>query len=376
MVWNWQHPLWPQFTWNTEKLSRAERLFSEHAGLWVGCLSHLPESEQDVLTLEMVSSDAVHTSALEGEFLDRESIQASIRRQLGLVPSRYKAHPAEEGIAEMMVDLFKHLEDPLDHSILFEWHRMISNGRRDLRDIGCYRTHQEPMQIVSGPEGAPRLHFEAPPSLQVHAEMERFLVWFQETQRTLPPLTRAGLAHLWFESIHPFEDGNGRIGRALIEKALAQGLSAPIFTAVAGTLLKRRKEYYQALEYASGDLEATPWLLWFSAAVLEAQKRGLSQVDFILHKAKILSRMKDFLNPRQEKVVVRLFEAGPDGFKGGLSSDNYRRITRASTATATRDLAGLVELGVLVKTGERKSTRYNLAIPIKAVETVHIEDIL
>lgn len=379
MIWNWQQPGWPTFTWDAARLDRAERIFAENAGLVIGAGRHLEEGDRQALTIEIMCLEAIDTSAIEGEVLDRDSVQASIRRQLGLAVERRKSEPAEAGIAEMMVALYRNLTAPLDHETLFAWHQMVTNGRRDLTDIGRYRRHAEPMQIVSGADYAAHVHFEAPPSKQVPAEMDRFLAWLHDTspggKHPLPPITRAGIAHLWFESIHPFEDGNGRIGRAIIEKSLAQGLSIPTLTAVAGTLLRRRKQYYHGLEQASQTLEITDWLLWFAAAVIEAQRRSLALVEFILHKAKLLNRVGNRLNPRQEKAVLRLFAAGPDGFVGGLSAGNYRRITGAPPATSTRDLVDLVELGVLHKTGERKATRYYLNVPIKPIETVRAEDL-
>ncbi|MCU0893602.1 MAG: Fic family protein [Rhodospirillales bacterium] len=197
--------------------------------------------------------------------------------------------------------------------------------------------------------------------------MDWFLAWFEVTRargiRPLTALSRAGLAHLWFESIHPFEDGNGRIGRAISEKALAQGPSSPVLTAIAGTLLRHRKDYHAALEAGSRTLDATAWLLWFADAVLEAQRRALGQIEFVLHKAKLLDRVRGKLNPRQEKAVLRLFAAGPSGFIGGLSAGNHMSITGAPPATATRDLAGLVLLGVLRRSGDRKAARYQLNVP-------------
>jgi len=387
MTWNWQLPDWPDFTWDQTRLTRAETLFAQGAGMVIGSSLHLDESSRETLVVDIMSVDALATSAIEGEVLDRDSVQSSIRRQLGLAGDRRSVGAAEAGIAEMMVSLYRSLPDlldPLDHDRLHAWHRMVMNGRRDLEAIGRYRSHREPMQIVSGAVYAPRVHFEAPPSEQVQAEMERFLVWFGDTAptgtRPLPALTRAGLAHLWFESIHPFEDGNGRIGRAIAEKALAQGmtqgLANPVLTAVAGTLLKHRKQYYGALEASSRDLEVTDWLLWFAAKVIEAQRRSLAQVEFIIGKAQLLGRVRGKLNARQEKAVLRMFAAGPDGFTGGLSAGNYRGITGAAPATATRDLADLVALDVLRRTGERKATRYHLCVPLKPVATVEVEEIL
>jgi Fic family protein len=326
-----------------------------------------------------MSVDALATSAIEGEVLDRDSVQSSIRRQLGLAGDRRSVGAAEAGISEMMVSLFRSLADPLDHVALHAWHRMVMNGRRDLAAIGCYRSHRERMQIVSGAVYAPRVHFEAPPSDRVPAEMDRFLGWFADSHqsgaRPLPALTRAGLAHLWFVSIHPFEDGNGRIGRAIAEKALAQGLSEPVLTALAGTLLKHRTAYYAALAAANRELEVTDWLLWFAAKVVEAQRRSLAQVAFIIAKARLLERVRGKLNARQTKAVLRMFAAGPDGFIGGLSAGKYRGITGAPPATATRDLADLVALGVLSRTGERKSTRYHLCVPLSPVATVSVDHI-
>ena len=365
MPWNWQHPDWPRFSWDATKLAAAEIQFAENAGIVIGTTRHLDDASRDALTIEIMSGDACDSSAIEGEILDRESVQSSIQRQLGFGIGR-RASPAEAGIAEMMVHLYQTLASPLDHEMLFAWHGMVMNGRRDLADIGRYRRHDDPMQIVSGPSHRQRIHFEAPPSVRIPDEMERFITWFSETMpggsSPLPAVTRAGLLHIWFESLHPFEDGNGRIGRAIVEKALAQGLATPTLTAVGGTLLRHRKAYYQALEKASQDLEITGWLLWFADIVVEAQQRSLDWITFILQKARLLTRVQGQLNARQEKALLRMFEAGPDGFTGGLSAKNYRSITGAPSATATRDLTDMVALGVLKRTGELKATRYTLRL--------------
>ena len=245
MAWNWQNKDWPRFTWDAKKLNRAETLFVEGAGIVIGASRHLSAEERDGLNIEMMSLEAVDTSAIEGEQLDRDSVQSSIRRHLGLANDNRRAAPAEAGIAEMMVDLYEHVAQPLTEPMMHHWHRLIMNGRVDVKDIGTYRTHDDPMQIVSGAIYAPRVHFEAPPSSQVTNEMALFLDWMEQShpngKTPLPALTRAGVAHLWFESIHPYEDGNGRVGRAIIEKALAQGLSFPAITGMATTLLKHWK---------------------------------------------------------------------------------------------------------------------------------------
>jgi len=220
------------------------------------------------------------------------------------------------------------------------------------------------MQIVSGALHAPKVHFEAPPSQAVPAEMDAFIAWFNNTGPAGPSpvsaLARAGIAHLWFESIHPFEDGNGRLGRAIAEKALAQGLDAPAITALAEIVQRERKDYYAQLQRASLSNRIDEWLEWFSDIALAAQQRTRDRVHFLMAKAKLLDRLRSRINARQEKALIRMFAEGPDGFRGGLSAANYRTITDAAPATATRDLAELVELGALRKEGELKHTRYYL----------------
>ncbi len=339
MIWNWQHADWPNFRWDARKLVRAEAMFIEGAGVIIGASKHLGIPERQRLSIEILSHEAVDSSAIEGERLDRDSIQSSILRQLGLATTHRRATPAEAGIAEMMVNLYHTVSEPLSEGSLQNWHRLLMNGRTDIAVIGSYRTHEEPMQTVSGAMYDPKVHFEAPPSQRIAAEMARFITWCLETapsgRSPLPPVTRAGIAHLWFESIHPFEDGNGRVGRAIIEKVLAQQFSAPVITGMGGTLLKHRKGYYAMLETASHHLDITDWLLWFAAKAIEAQRRTFTQVEFILQKSRLLDRLRGKLNLRQEKALLRIFAAGPEGFAGGLSASSYMTITGAPSATAT-----------------------------------------
>jgi Fic family protein len=366
MRWNWEKPDWPNFRWNRSQVGPAEERFLLGAGFAVGAVEHLGAEEQGELLVELMSSEALTTSAIEGEILNRASVQTSIQRKLGMAAAKCRATPAEQGIAEMTVDLYRSFSEPLSEGMLFRWHRMAMSGRRDLREVGRYRTSAEAMQIVSGRLDAPKVHFEAPPSSRVPSEMEGFLAWFRRTApaggEAIPALTRAGLAHLYFETIHPFEDGNGRIGRAVAEKALAQSVGQPILVALAATILARQKSYYDALERANKHNDATDWLDWFAAIALEAQQRALAQVQFLIAKTKLLDRLRGKINYRQSKALLRMFREGPEGFKGGLSAGNYSTITGASAATATRDLSDLVEKGGLVRTGERKHARYALRL--------------
>jgi len=344
----------------------------------VGTVKHLGTDERDQLTIEAMSTEAVTTSEIEGETLDRASVQSSIRKQLGLSTDNRRVRAAEQGIAEMMVDLYRSFAAPLTDETLFAWHRMLVGGRRDLKDVARYRTGEEPMQVVSGAIYDPKVHFEAPPSTQVAPEMARFIDWFDRTapggEEALPALTRAGIAHLYFETIHPFEDGNGRIGRAIAEKCLAQTLGQPTLTALAATMLALRKSYYDALEAANKHNEITAWLAWFAGVVIEAQRRTIALVEFLIDKAKLFDRLRGQLNQRQEKVLLRMFREGPEGFKGGLSAGNYSTITGASPATATRDLVDLIAKGALIRVGERRHTRYHLGVPLRAVRRVSLNE--
>lgn len=363
MTWNWQHSDWPHFTWQTDKLRRREDSFLRHAGVIIGSQSVLSAENGLQLAIELMGGEALDTSQIEGEMLDRHSIQASIRKHLGLTVDR-RSGPAEAGIARMMVDLYQSLGKPLQESQLFQWHEMIMNGRWDLAGIGHYRAHDDVMEIVSGPVGRQRVHFVAPSSGCLPQEMHRLFDWLMQTSpegpEPLPAVTRAGIAHLWFESLHPFEDGNGRLGRALVENALAEGSERPVLTGVSSVFLKKRSEYYRALGQANRTLQIDAWLDWFADAVLEAQQRTLKQVRFVIEKGRFLEKYEALLNDRQRKAVLRMLETGVDGFEGGLSADNYRRITGAPISTATRDLSALVELGALRRTGEKKGTRYHL----------------
>lgn len=361
MRWNWQQPDWPFFRFDSSRLEDFEAQFLKKEGRLLGAFQHLSGGDKNALTIEIISTEALKTSEIEGEYLNRDSVQSSIRRQFGLQTDNRKIPPAEQGIGDMMMDLYRSFGELLTHAELFSWHVMLTKGRQDLTDVGRYRTHPDPMQVVSGYVHKPIVHFEAPPSTIVGQEMNQFVHWFNKTAPTeasLPALTRAGIAHLYFVCIHPFEDGNGRIGRAIAEKALAQSLGEPTLIALATTIEKHKKAYYGALENANKSNEVTDWLIYFSKTILEAQQYTQRYIDFLIGKTKLFDKLRDKLNERQNKVLARIFQEGPEGFKGGLSAENYIAITNTSRATATRDLHELVDMGALSRTGERKHTRY------------------
>ncbi len=368
MKWNWQQQDWPEFRYNSSALSELENHFLRQSGMLQGTLKHIGEDDKLHLTVDLMSTEAINTSEIEGEILDRDSVQSSIRRNFDLDTDNQRIPPAEQGIAQMMVDLYQTYNEPLSHSKIFTWHKMLTSGRRDLTDIGRYRTHEDAMQVVSGAIHDPKVHFEAPPSKDMQDKMSQFIDWFNgcapDAENPLPALTRAGIAHLYFVCVHPFEDGNGRIGRAISEMALSQSLGHPTLLALSYTIQRAKKAYYQNLEHSNKDLEISDWLLYFSKTVLDAQGYSQQLIDFLIAKIRLYDRLRGQLNDRQDKVLARMFREGLEGFKGGLSADNYISITDTSRATATRDLQDLVEKGALVRTGERKHTRYWLNIDV------------
>jgi Fic family protein len=364
MTWNWEQPDWPIFAYDSNGLEPLEQQFLRQSGEFIGAFKHVGTDDQETLKIELISEEAVKTSEIEGEILDRDSVQSSLRQQLGLGAETPGVTPAERGIAKMMIDLYRNFATPLAGKTMLDWHAMLLEGDREIKVIGGYRKHVDAMQVVSGPIHKRMVHFEAPPSARVPEEMKRFIAWFNDTapggKTPLAALTRASLVHLYFVCIHPFEDGNGRIGRALAEKSLAQNLGQPSLIALAYTIERKRKDYYAALVRNNKDLAITPWMKYFAGAIIEAQSNTIKRVDFYIAKAKFHEKFRDQLNERQARVIARMFRAGIDGFKGGLSAENYIAISSTSRATATRDLQDLVEKGALTKTGALRHTRYFL----------------
>lgn len=362
MIWNWQQLDWPNFKYDSALLTALEERFLHNSGVVLGAEKHLNPLDKENLIIKLSGEEALSTSEIEGEYLNRDSLQSSIKRYFGFSLDNKKSTPAELGISKLLADLYNNYDQTLSHAALFKWHKMLINNRTDIKDIGKYRTHQEPMQVISGKYYDPKVYFEAPPSVLVKKEMNAYIKWYNSkislTHKQPSALTIASISHLYFESIHPFEDGNGRIGRAIAIKALSQSIKQPILIALSHIINKQKKLYYDALERNNKNMNITDWLLYFAKTILEAQSYTLASIEFLIKKTKFYDKFKGKLNPRQEKVIHRIFEEGVEGFKGGLSSDNYVSITSTSKATATRDLQDLVEIGAFKKTGVLKGTRY------------------
>lgn len=370
MRWNWQLPDWPRFSYDSEVMQPLETAFLRESGRITGAFSHLDETERARIRIEMLTDEGMQTSQIEGEILDRASVQSSLQESFGGKVDRQRGiGPREKGIADLLVDNWRRFAGPLTDRSLHEWHRKLMQGQLADGSLGRYRSGAAPMQIVSGDPFDPEIHFEAPPSSRVADEMTAFLDWFHatapsENQIPLPALTRAAVAHLWFETIHPFTDGNGRIGRAISEKALSQAAGRPLLVALSETIEAERTQYYAALAATRFTNEITGWVMWFGETVLKSIDASLRRIEFVIRKTRFFDRVGGRLNSRQEKVLGRIFREGPAGFKGGLSAGIYVSIARTSPATARRDLGALVKMGALVKTGERKGTRYFLNLDL------------
>lgn len=360
-LWNWQLPGWPNFNYDSDLISKRERQFLLGVGSSFAFLKSISEEEHHHFIVEILSQEGEKSSKIEGEILDRESLQSSIKRQFGFHTDLKGKDKKESGMAELLHSVYETFDKTLTHEMLWKWHTMLFQDTSHIDDCGKYRTHVEPMQIVSSRYDSPKVYFEAPPSENIHQEMTRFVDWFNSTEGSQPILERAAIAHVYFESIHPFEDGNGRIGRILVEKTLSQGVGNPLLIAVSKEIEKRRNEYYAALEICNRTLEVNHWVEFFADVIIVAQEESMILLRFLIKKSKMLTTLSGIINPRQEKVLLRIFAEGPNGFKGGLSAENYIAITKTSRATATRDLADLVQKGALVKTGDLRHTRYWLS---------------
>lgn len=368
MVYNWELPDWPDFSYHQPVSENLHAGFLLKSGQIFGFLKGFPKDNQTELILEVMVEEAIKTSEIEGEFISRQDVLSSIRKNLGIhenQPLLVKDHRAK-GIARLMIAVRSTYTEPLREVDLFAWHEMLMEGNRYVQ-AGKWRTDSSPMQVVSGPLGKETVHFEAPPSDMVPGEMNRFIDWFN---RTAPgqkyainnPMTRAGIAHLYFESIHPFEDGNGRIGRALAEKVLHQGLGEPTLISLSNTIEKNKNAYYEALKKAQRSNEITEWLDYFAETVIQAQQAAERLIQFTLKKMRFFDAYRSRLNDRQIKAISRMLEEGPDGFEGGMSAKKYMAITKASKPTATRDLQELRDLGVFSPSGSGRSISYGLEL--------------
>jgi Fic family protein len=364
MKYNWQQPDWPHFHYDLKAVEDELFSFAQRAGHIGGLVKGLPDQARQEAIVDLMVAEAIKTSQIEGEDLLRADVMSSIRNNLGLNARPEKVNDKNaQGVGELMVGVRNTFAEPLTEAMLFKWHRMLLGAFSKRMVVGSWRDHAEKMQIVSGAYGKEEVHFEAPPSSVVPAEMKRFIQWFNDTapggkKAIKYPPVRAAIAHLYFESIHPFEDGNGRIGRALSEKALSQGLGRPVIMSLSKAIEAKKKLYYASLQAAHGSSEVTGWIRYFVHTVIGAQEDAERLIGFVLFKVRLYDRFSGQMNGRQTKAVNRMLESGPNGFDGGMRTQKYMKITGASKATTARDLQHLVDIGLLRQAGDGRSTHY------------------
>lgn len=363
---NWQQKEWPDFKFDIINIEMFLYLFYERVGHVTGMLKAIPDDLQMETLIEIMVAEAIKTSEIEGEFLSRRDVVSSIKKNLGLVTLDENKDARAAGISMLMINVRNTFSDPMSEQSLFAWHTMLMSDVKDV-EIGKWRTHKEPMQVISGALGKQKIHFEAPPSDIVPKEMTNFIKWFNDTtpgsknEISHAPI-RAAISHLYFESIHPFEDGNGRIGRAIAEKALSQGIGRPVMLSLSKIIESNKKKYYAELEKAQLSMEINSWVKYFIETVFDAQVDSENLIDFTLKKVKFFDRFRDLLNERQLKVIKRVLDEGPEGFMGGINARKYVSISKVSKATSTRDLQYLLDIKALIVSGGGRSTSYAVNI--------------
>jgi Fic family protein len=368
--WIWQHPHWPAFTWQADQLTDLLRQCVHQQGLLLGKMGSVDDEQSRQSMLDALLQNILTSSAIEGETLNAGSVRSSLARRLG-VDEPGPTTARSEGLAELMLNAIEHADQPLTSNRLLHWHTLLFPNQDNLlahrpMRIGSLRG-DEPMQVVSGRLDRPTVHFEAPPRLGLEDQLDTFIDWFNGDSKALDPLLRAGIAHLWFVTLHPFDDGNGRLTRALTDLALAQGDRQAIrFYAMSASILEHRASYYRILEQTQkGTPDITAWLSWFLQILLEAMNQALGTIDRVLSKTRFWQAHRlTPLSAEQLKVVNRLLDGGARGFETGISAAQYQAVAKVSKATATRHLADLLEKGVLEKLpGGGRSTRYQIANP-------------
>lgn len=372
-LWIWQEPDWPSFRWQRDALAPLLRDCQQAYGQLIGMVGAVAGDVQAEEALDTLLSNIVTSSAIEGERLDVGSVRSSLARHLGMAEANPR-HPTlrSEGLAELMLDASGHADEVLDLTRLLQWHRWLFAAQDELLPtrirIGALRG-DEPMQVVSGRIDRPTVHFEAPPREGLENQLDAFLAWFASSREdtALDPLLRAGLAHFWFVTLHPFDDGNGRLTRALTDLALAQAQPQAIrFHALSASILADRNGYYRSLETSQrGDLDVTAWLQWFLHTLHDSLLQALHRIDRVLAKARFWQVHRDHaLSAEQLKVLNRLLDGGERGFAQGISAGQYQATAKVSKATATRHLADLLEKGCLRRLpGGGRSTRYTINTP-------------
>jgi len=361
----WELPDWPHFRWEAERLLEPLGVAHRKEGLLLGSMARLGFDLKLTAEVEAITEEALKSSEIEGEMLSRDSVRSSVARRLGVPEAALAPEDRKvEGIVSMTLDATKKYAEPLTRERLFGWHAaLFPTGYSDLRQIkvGGWRDDADgPMQVLSGPIGREKVHYEAPPADRVEAEMAAFIAWFEQP-RTIDGILHAAIAHLWFVTIHPFDDGNGRIARALADMSLARSENSPQrFYSLASEIRRERPQYYATLERTQkGELDITERLLWFVGCFSHALDTAEEACRGVLRKADFWRQHAlTPLNERQKKVLNRFL----DGFEGKLTAQKWKAIAKCSMPTAQRDIKDLSDRGLLIRNeGGSKNTSYRIA---------------
>src|SRR5271165_1336009 len=372
---------WPRFRWKQERLAEQLTEVRHRQGRLIGRMEALGFQLRAEAVLQTLTEEVLKSSEIEGEVLDQEQVLSSIARRLGMdIGGLTAADRHVEGVVEMMLDATQRYAEPLTEGRLFSWHAaLFPTARSGMTKItvGTWRDDKSgPMQVVSGAIGKERVHYEAPGAVRLKTEMDKFLDWFNKDD-SMDLVLKAGIAHLWFVTIHPFDDGNGRIARAIADMVLARSeKSAQRFYSMSAQIRQEREAYYETLEATQkGDLEVTPWLEWFLDCLNRAFDRAEITLATVLRKARFWERNAGTsFNDRQRKIINQLL----NGFEGKLTSSKWAKLAKCSQDTALRDIEDLVRKGVLVKDAAGgRSTSYSLAEiarPVRAIERAHCRE--
>lgn len=371
--WIWQQADWPEFGWDHARVEPLLREAHTKLGVLLGRAGNVAERLDNAAALDALLQNIITSSAIEGEGLNAASVRSSLAQRLGLKLNEELTEATSartEGLAELMMDAVQNTQTPLSLERLCKWHRWLfpdDEPRLVSIRVGQLRGN-EPMQVVSGRIDKPKIHFEAPPRHLLDDQLAQFIAWFNQSNNpSLDPLVRAAITHFWFITLHPFDDGNGRITRALTDLALAQADVQSIrLYAISAAILASRNDYYRILEQSqTGDLNITDWLQWFLLTLNTTLQMALASIDRILQKRRFWQQFyAESFSAEQRKVLNRLLDGGERGFEGGISAAQYQKVAKVSKATATRHLSDLLDKGCLQKLpGGGRSTRYQVSIP-------------
>ncbi len=369
--WIWQQADWPQFHWQEQIIQPLLRAVRLKQGVLLGKTGAVNAQITLESSLDTLLQNIIASSAIEGEQLNVQSVRSSLAKRIGLhLKQPYPTTERSEGLAQMMLDAIDNLDSPLSLERIQQWHQWLfpNDSRSLLYSVRAGQLRgEEPMQVVSGRIDKPTVHFEAPPRAGLENELTQFINWFNQSLKEpmIDPLLRAAICHFWFVTIHPFEDGNGRITRALTDLALAQDDKQSIrLYAMSTTILANRNDYYRILEKNQRNTtDITSWLSWFFETMKDSIQTAINKIDHTLAKSRFWQFFQNAeLSKEQCNILNRMFDEGAEGFANGISASQYKKITKVSKATATRHLADLLAKGCIEKLpGGGRNTRYQIS---------------